>query len=255
MIFQQGGLAAAGRAHDGDELAGLDAQVDVLQHVAFGLRVAEAHVTEFELAPDGRGIGQRLCGRRSPTGSARYRRCVPGAGRADGTRSPFRPGPRLSPLKLVLYSHEGEDHADRNDVVDSEHRGKIDRYDMIDPENDAVHRGELDMHPAQANLGVHALRVAVRPAATFAVTLAIEQLDCLDGPRSLDEGGVGIGVGAQALLAVPVEPAVLRDAHDHIQQQRHHGDQGQLDAVDRASLPGSPAPSIRRWQTAQAPRQ
>ena len=56
----QRGLAGAVQAHDGQLFAGVDGQVDVVQGVCLGFRVAVAHMVKADLAGHIGGAGQRL---------------------------------------------------------------------------------------------------------------------------------------------------------------------------------------------------
>ena len=56
--LDHGGLALAVFADQGDALAGLDGEVEVLQHAALGAGIGEGDVAEFEAAADGPGRGQ-----------------------------------------------------------------------------------------------------------------------------------------------------------------------------------------------------
>ena len=46
----EGGLAAAGRAHDSHGLSGRYGEADMLQHIFIAARVGKGHVTEFDFA-------------------------------------------------------------------------------------------------------------------------------------------------------------------------------------------------------------
>ena len=97
--------------HDGDELAGLDRQIDVLQHEGLAVGVAEEDVAQLDPALDRPGVGQRLVVARFRAGSARCRTGAPDeAEDAEVERLLDECDGLLD--EVLLVAHEGEDHAD-----------------------------------------------------------------------------------------------------------------------------------------------
>ena len=128
-------LAAAGRAHDGDELARLDREVDVLQDERLGLGVAEAHVAQLDPALDraacrpGAGRARVSSGRQRDVGQALEVQ----AEDAELERLLDQLHRLLG--EVLLVAHEGEDHADRQGVGERQPRREIDGDDVLEAED------------------------------------------------------------------------------------------------------------------------
>ena len=84
-------------------------------------------------------------------------------------------------------------------VREHQPRREIDRDDGLQAEDQIVDGVEGDLGAAEAHVRVHDIGVAVEPLA-FALAFPIEQLQALDRPDGLDEGGVLLGAGLDRRL-------------------------------------------------------
>ena len=88
--------------------------------------------------------------------------------------------------KVLFVAHEGEDHPNGQAVVQCQPSCKIDRDDVLQPKQTVIDACECNLGATKADIGAHHIGVAIEPLG-LAVALAIEDLQALNRPHSLDE--------------------------------------------------------------------
>ena len=223
----QGGLAAAGGAHQRQTLAGLDVKADVVQDLIVVIRVLEADVVE----PDGTGAGlQGLC-----VGGV-----VDGHGGVHDLSEALDAG--HAALELLGELDDAADGGDQGGDV--EHVGhEVARADLAVHQRQAARKNDDEVHQAveQAGGGVEGGHGVVAEGLDLLKVLVALQKLCpllLLGGKGLHhaltqqtvlDGGVQLA-DLDALLAEPrPQPSVQVNGHhahqrhagEHRQRQRH----------------------------------
>ena len=102
------------------------------------------------------------------------------------------------------------------------------------PKITSLMRGERDFRPAEADVRAHHIAVAVEPLA-FALALAVEELEALDGSHALDEGGVLLGLSLDRGLGALPEHTVESEPNAGIERQRRRARRGPAACCRRKS--------------------
>ena len=203
---------------------GCDRNVDILEDERLRFGVAERNVTKLNVAPNLARVSEGLV--------------VPALewGQRD-VRQTFQvepENPKIERLlnqlhglfnEMLLVAHKREDHADGESIAERERRSQIDRDDVLKAKDRVIEGGEHDFRPAQADVRAHHLAVAVEPLA-FALTLAVEELEALDGSDALDEGGILLGLSLDRRFGALPENTVKSKPYAGIKHRRGEHDEG-----------------------------
>jgi hypothetical protein len=200
--LHEGRFASTGGAHDGDELARFDDKIEVLEDERLGFGIPEPQVPKLYPAFDRPSV-------RKQTVMAGFERIEGNVAQAlqmqveDSELDCLLDQKHGLFSKILLVAHKGEDHSDRERVVECETRGQINGHNIFQTEYRVIHGLECDDRSSQPNIRVHDIGISVQPL-PLPLVLPIEQLQALDRPHRFDEGRILLGLFLRLFLGFGV---------------------------------------------------